>query len=172
MGFFKENLFFVLLAAGVIVISGALLAVNASVGGDDVDELKLKKRLDIAPRLARERQRKGVNPKIVEAEELRVHTTRKDANAMRSRIIDWNSDNCKPLVLPLVDRNLKVVGRVPAFPIDPKKYENYSLLYRFTHEYLKQVELLRLKLNPVTLPKREALDAAIDKWRIHIAKKA
>ena len=86
MGFFKENLFFVLLAAGVILIGGALLAVASSVGGD-VD-LELKKREDIAPSLTGELMGKRVNAKIVEAEAVRVQTTRDDANDVQSRFVD------------------------------------------------------------------------------------
>lgn len=170
MGFFKENLFFVLLAAGVVLIGGVLLAVASSVG-DDVDQ-RLKKRRDTAPRLVSERESTKVNPRIVRAEDVRVHTTRNDANDVQSRSIDWNRKKCKPLRLPLLDEKEEVVGHVDAFPIDPKTYLDYSLRYRFTHEYLQEMEALRRKLKPATLPEKEDLVAAEQKWQHHIKKQA
>ena len=170
MGFFKENLFFVLLAAGVILIGGVLLAVASSVG-DDVEQ-GLKKRQDIVSKLAGELRKPRVNSAIVKVEGVRVQTVRDDANDVRSRMIDWNRKTCKPLRLPLLDKDLVVVGHVDAFPIDQDIYRDYSLRYRFTHVYLQEMEALRRRLKPTRLPKKEELDAAKEKWQHHINKEA
>ena len=172
MRFLKENMILVLLVVAVVLLGGGLLTVRSSVNRNVVDGL-LKKRQDMAIRLRRKGGGTLVNKGIVAVERQRVKTTRSDANEIQRRCIEWNRRHCRPLRLPLLDKEEKVVGHVDAFPIEPQKqkYVDYSLRYQFTNEYIRAIDGLRGKLRPAAVPTKEDIAAAAQRWEELIRKK-
>jgi len=149
MRFIKQNRFLVLLVLAVLVAGGVLVGANSGKSGEA--DKRLKKRTKMAEGLQSWERPPFINPKVVDAMRDKNRTIRADAESVENDDIAWNRRNYKVLRLQLFEKATQV-GEIDAFPIDREKYEKYKLQLQFTDKYLREMEALRKKLNPIRLP--------------------
>ena len=158
MNFIRRNLFFVILGGTVLVLMVASIIVNAGPAGRAEEELALRKAT--AGKLLPPPKSGLVNEGIVEEERKSVLITQKEFRELVREFIEWNRKPYRILELPLLDSKGVETGKVNAFPIDAEQYSKYSLNYRFTEKYLEELEAMRAKLGPATVPTQEQVTEA------------
>ncbi|HUU58720.1 MAG TPA: hypothetical protein VMZ50_04190, partial [Phycisphaerae bacterium] len=160
MRFIKQNRFLVLLVLAVLVVGGVLVGANSGKSGE-ADE-RLKKRAEMDEGLESWERPPFINPKVVEAMRDKNRTIRADAENVENDDIAWNRRNYKVLRLQLFEKATQV-GEIDAFPIDREKYGKYKLPLQVTDKYLREMEALRKKLNPIRLPTEAEFDEEVKK---------
>ena len=160
MRFIKQNRFLVLLVLAVLVVGGVLVGANSGKSGE-ADE-RLKKRAEMDEGLESWERPPFINPKVVEAMRDKNRTIRADAENVENDDIAWNRRNYKVLRLQLFEKATQV-GEIDAFPIDREKYGKYKLPLQVTDKYLREMEALRKKLNPIRLPTAAEFDEEVKK---------
>jgi len=165
MQFIRDNMFLVILAGVVVVVGGILLLVNATLAGS-VDDA-IAKRITLAGDLSRLGTGMLVNEQAVRQEEERIRAVQRVAKIVSDLTIDWNRANYEVMRLRLGDGQ-----EIAAFPIDPNLYEQHTLVWDFTKEYLRRLERLSASLRPTFRPTKEEKQAAIAREQARIDREA
>jgi len=156
MQFIRQNMFYVVLIALVVVTAGALVFLNMSVSG------KVDGREEVRGRASRDVQNAGtgqpVNPTILANRRKFLDTLRGGAKGVVDSCVDWNRRN-------LVDPNhmISAVGDgkpVTAFPIDPNQYD--KLAYNFSNDYLGKLVALIKTISPTSPPTDDEIKVKAD----------
>jgi len=158
MGFLRQNLFLILLAAAVMVLGALMLVTDFSFSGSLDQELEKRVRLSTALGELTRPSMGGqslVNEEVLAAEKQRVETVRDAAKKVLQDAIKWNRRNYSILQLTAGDQT------IAAFPIDEQRYNALQLQFIFTPEYQKQLAELRKSLSPTVKATSEEIAAEI-----------
>ena len=160
MQFIRQNLFLIIVIAVVLVVGGAMLAINFRTGGQ-VDQ-EVAARVKLSGRLSRLRSA-GISSRMVEAEDARVTTIKKAARGVTETCIDWNRKNYEVLSVTVDDGT----GRqeIRAFPVDRELYETKGLKFKVTEKYLETLRGLLAPLDATRIPTPKEIE---DEKRIQI----
>ena len=169
MQFIKNNKLLVILAGVVLVV---FLATYFMSPADEV-EAALKDRQSLSSTLKRQ-IRSPLNQDIVNAAEKHVQAVKANVDAVTEGNLEFNMGTKKPepgqvvvvhevLKLPRYEQE-KVVGTIPAFPVDQQLYRQYALKYYFRQEYGRRLQELVAALEPTREPTDDeiASQAAIE----------
>lgn len=169
MQFIRQNLFLIIVVAVVLVVGGAMLAMNFRTG-EQVDQ-EVAARVKLSGHLRRLHSA-GISSEMVEAEDARVTTIKKAARGVTETCIEWNRKNYKVLSVTVDDGT----GRqeIRAFPVDRELYETKGLKFKVTEKYLKTLRGLLAPLNAARIPtpkeiedekrvQKEAIQARLDR---------
>ncbi len=142
MDFFRNNLFYVILIAAVLLIGGAMAYLYVGMTAD-YDE-------QFATRIALEKKikskNKPVNPKVVDAQREMVEAIEEGGKAVKQHSEGLNRKE------PMAVQNL-IGEMVPAFPLSTEQFGNIgNLNYAFTEQYIKQLGALVKQLDPTMAP--------------------
>ena len=162
MEFLKQNLFLVIVVAVVVVLGGAILALNFSVSSANDEQAAAREKL--SSQLQRLSQGEKVNNDKLAALKARVSLTR-DAYEELSRVErDWNQRTYPVLELTYLDDDSQS-RTVPAFPLDREKYRQFRLHFRFVLQYRKALEDVLAKLQPTTIPSTLEIEEEQTAWQ-------
>lgn len=169
MQFIKNNKLLVILAGVVLVV---FLATYFMSPADEV-EAALKDRKSLSSTLQRQ-IRNPLNQEIVNAAEKHVQSVKTNVDEVTEGNLEFNMGTKEPeqgqvvvkhnvLQLPRYEQE-KVVGTIPAFPIDQQLYRQYALKYYFRQEYNRRLQELLADLKPTREPTEDEIlsQAAIE----------
>ncbi len=157
MQFIKNNKLLVILAGVVLVV---FLATYFMSPADEV-EAALKDRQSLSSTLKRQ-IRNPLNQDIVNAAEKHVQAVKANVDEVTEGNLEFNMGTKEPepgqvvvehnvLQLPRYEQE-KVVGTIPAFPVDQQLYRQYALKYYFRQEYGRRLQQLVADLKPTREP--------------------
>lgn len=153
MQFVRQNLFLIIVIAVVLVVGGAMLAMDLS-ASSNVDK-EIAARESLSSRLRRLASA-GISSQMVRAEDLRVKSVKEAAKAVTADCIEWNHKNYKVLSVTVDDGADQKV--VKAFPVDKQLYEAKGLKFKVTKEYRKRLRAMLTPLKPTRIPTRLEID--------------
>jgi len=133
MRFVRENLFYVILGAVVVVGSGVEIFyyIGSDIGNTLDSRTRVSKKLKSLAK-----QDPKVNQDAVKAMKKRIELLKKANEADIEACLKFNKE-----YLPVMSLPLSLASSEPAFPIDPAKYNSQGLYFIFIKEYGKQLEL-------------------------------
>lgn len=155
MRFVRENLFYVILAAVVVIGSG--VAIFYYIGSDIGNTLKSRTRVskqlsDLA------KQDLKVNKRAVDEMKERIELLKKANDGDLQACLKFNKE-----YLPVISLPEGLGSTRPAFPIDPAKWNREGLYFTFIKAYLTQIDLtispLRQGLEPTSPPTVQEIEA-------------
>ncbi len=162
MGFLRENIFFVVIGAAVVVLGGLLVVWNLQASGA-VDEL-IVKRTQLADDLARLGRGKPVNNAVFKEKHRQVEQVRAAAREIFDRTRDWNRRDFEVIQLQYQD-DRGDTRQIPAFPIDREKYRGFVLTFKLVQTYRSQLESLLAGMNATTVPSTEQIQQEQHRWK-------
>ncbi len=142
MDFLRNNIFYVILIAAVLLIGGAIAYLYVGKTADYDKQFAIRAALESKIKS----KKRPVNPKVVEAQRKMVEAIESGGKTVKQRSEGLNRKE------PMGIQNLS--GEiVPAFPLSTEQFGNIgSLNLTFTEQYIKQLGALVKQLDPTRAP--------------------
>ena len=147
MQFIKQNLFMTILIAAVVVGSALLFLLTGSF--DPAKTEALKKALQVSADAAQQANASKVNAKMLDQASLAVKKEKQATEEVIRKIVEMNRAGYS---VPILAVGADGSQMVPAFPFDTRQYDQYGLYFKFTDQYVRQIDQLREQLRPATPP--------------------
>jgi len=166
MQFIKDNLFYSVLVAVVLVLGGALVALN--LGAQAAADAKQAPIVEVSQTIGKLYSRPYVNTRVNSVRERQVHETERLLKRTIANAARWSRgdgrDPYRPMVLPKHDKESgRKIGTIPAFPIDKDLYKDYTLGYWATVHYRERMDGVFKPLHPASPPNGEEIQAELDR---------
>ena len=164
MQFIKDNLFYSSLVATVIVVGGALVAMDF-VSHATTDE-KQAPTENMSQKIARLHSVPYVNTDRINARSDEVTQTEALLRHTAMNTVRWSRGDARrrytPMVLPK-HKGAKMIGTIPAFPVDRATYKEFGLPYYARDEYGKQIRVIFKDLHPASPPTDAEITAELER---------
>jgi hypothetical protein len=158
MRFLRDNLFYVALVAGVLVVGGAITAAGFRFSGIAAERQQTREKR--AKEVVAAAGAPLVNEAVLKSTVEEVRLAQERASQITSACIERNRGSFEILELPLY-LDGKLIGQQKAFPIDEELYNDRGLRYHFTSKYLETLEEMLSGLNAVEPPSDDEINEAI-----------
>jgi len=163
MRFVRENLFYVILAAVVVIGSG--VAIFYYIGSDIGNSLDRRQKLSRdLKRLAKHKPK--VNNDAVEDMKARIERLKQANDGDLQACLKFNRE-----YLPIIRLKVSEASSEPAFPVDAAKYSAEGLYLRFFEEYTRQIDLAISPRRQGLLPTVPPTLQEVEDERVKLAEK-
>ncbi len=142
MDFLRNNIFYVILIAVVLLTGGAMAYLYVGKTADYDKQFATRTALESKIKS----KKRPVNPKVVEAQRKMVEAIESGGKTVKQRSEGLNRK--EPMAIQDLSGQM-----VPAFPLSTEKFGNIgNLNYAFTEQYIKQLGALVKQLDPTRAP--------------------
>jgi len=159
MNFLRQNLFLVCTVAVLVIASAVLLAFASSAGEQSAKYAK--RRTVECDSMRRLTAGDCVNERVVKAAEQRVTKMRQEHEEVTAEFLATNRRHYR--VLSFRDPDKPTAKAIPAFPIDPEKFQTKGLRLLFPEEYRQEVLRLLKSMKPTVAPTPEEIKQEADR---------
>ena len=162
MQFIKENLFYSVLVAIILVVGGAVVAMGfTGAGSTDAKQALIVKNATAIVDLYRGEK---VNQAKIGAKKEDVRRSGELLERTADNAVKWSKGRYQPIVVPKMEGGKKV-GDVRAFPIDAKAYQKYDVPYFASGRYIALMNTIFEPLGPTVPPTRAEIEVEVERLK-------